>query len=289
MFDILLQAVWVQELLDPKVIPRHLLNEAARPHLPLSTAKAFPELSFQIYGQGQWTQFYRGHKVVSHTGGLPGQNSILIRLVDDDFGLMLATNEQALSLSIFVIAYRILDDYLGLPPIDWEGRYVQQWIKQAEAIPRIPKNPKSPTHDVEGLYHHPVYGDINLVKLDIVRNGFEQHVETALQHQLREYNNAVYYAPYNKVFSTHIALTHFSGNAYNWTTMLLKASLKPDSSRSSSEYGAPIVQAGSAYIDEKGIGMFGNFWGAGEEIPVVHAAEDMSDVEARAEVWFARR
>ena len=249
--------------------------------------KLFPELGIQTYGFGQMQWTYRGHHIIGHTGSIPGQKSILIRLVDDDFGVMLATNEEVFGISaVYSIPYRILDDYLGLEPIDWDTRYTEEFVQTVTAYhpkPEEPVSPPPPT-DIEGEYSHPVYGKLQLTSFKIPQVDMWDSVMGLEQHGTAE---IVYVSPFEKLFSSHLVFIPFSGRVFNWTAVLAGPVLD-ENGQPTSEFVGGADGAGSAYIDEHGIGMFGNFWGAGEAVPVVHADLEMKDVEQRAEVWYAK-
>jgi len=89
--------------------------------IPIGTPQ--PELralrsSFNGYGLGLGIRDYRGEKIVTHTGGLPGYVSRLTLVPDRKLGIMVLTNQES-GAAFEAITYRILDHYLGAPATDW--------------------------------------------------------------------------------------------------------------------------------------------------------------------------
>jgi CubicO group peptidase (beta-lactamase class C family) len=94
---------------------------------PIPIGPPPPELgalraSFNGYGLGLGIRDYRGEKIVTHTGGLPGYVSRLTLVPDRKLGIMVLTNQES-GAAFEAITYRILDHYLGAPATDWLAAY----------------------------------------------------------------------------------------------------------------------------------------------------------------------
>ena len=77
------------------------------------------------YGMGQSTYSYRGHEIVEHGGDLPGQESQVVRVPSKMIGLAVMVNDEQMGTLFHEVAkWTILDELLGLEPIDWRERYV---------------------------------------------------------------------------------------------------------------------------------------------------------------------
>src|SRR3954452_5894995 len=74
--------------------------------------------SFSGYGLGFSLRDYRGHKLVTHTGGLPGYVSKVAMIPDAGLGIAILTNQESGG-AFEAIANHILDAYLGAAPTDW--------------------------------------------------------------------------------------------------------------------------------------------------------------------------
>jgi CubicO group peptidase (beta-lactamase class C family) len=97
---------------------------------PLPTGPAPKELApytanFQGYGLGFFLRDYRGQKLVTHTGGLPGYVSLLMMLPNQKVGVVVLTNQES-GAAFQAIGLRVLDYYLNTPPFDWLAGYVQR-------------------------------------------------------------------------------------------------------------------------------------------------------------------
>ena len=258
-----------------------MIDKAAYGYSIIQPTAEFPEYSAQIYGLSQVSFSYRGHQVVTHTGGLPGQNSLLLRLPNDNFGFMMATNEQLLNTPLMTtIVSRFLDDHLGLEPIDWETRFFSALgVGGPTEAPSNTTVIPGPSQDaVVGTYEHPVYGVLSLQSLD-GGNG-------SSLSSLGLDTNGTYVAQLEKLFANYIAFTHYSENVFNWTAAYIKNALNAEGSINATVAGIVTSGSGSAVINEQGIGMFGDFWGGGVDVPIVQAEIGMQNVKESAEVWF---
>lgn len=73
---------------------------------------------FREYALGWFLMDYKGHKVITHTGGSLGFLTHVVLLPDQDVGFVIMQNSE--DAEVFnALEYRLLDHYLGLPPTDW--------------------------------------------------------------------------------------------------------------------------------------------------------------------------
>ena len=94
---------------------------------PIPIGEGAPELaairpSFNGYGLGFGLRDYRGHKLVTHTGGLPGYVSKVALIPDAQLGIAILTNQESGSL-FESIANHVMDAYLGVQGPDWIAAY----------------------------------------------------------------------------------------------------------------------------------------------------------------------
>jgi CubicO group peptidase (beta-lactamase class C family) len=90
---------------------------------PIPIADPSPELhplrgNFNGYALGFGVRDYRGMKIVSHTGGLPGYVSRLTMIPELRLGVVVLSNQESGS-AFNAITYYVLDHYLNAPPLDW--------------------------------------------------------------------------------------------------------------------------------------------------------------------------
>ena len=277
------QRKWVRELLDPQHLPPHIVSRCTTPVTvmpPFMRSAAFggdDETSVWAYGLAQMRFTYRGQTVYMHTGGLPGSYSILIRLPQLGVGMMVAVNDDLVGPAFFrVVALTIVDSLLDrrADVHRWEGVLMPAvWESSGGVTP--PGQPTPPVPVELGLYRNPAYGDISFLPAD------DPAILTAL-HGLKEsvpINKYTQVARVDKAFVNVLAFTHFDGQLWNWTTLIMYDT--PAGRLPSANTGT-----GSAIVTDEGIGMFGNYWIAGQGVPVRHA--DRASREEDAEVWYDR-
>jgi CubicO group peptidase (beta-lactamase class C family) len=146
--------------------------------IPITTPE--PELSaqkmgFNGYALGLRVQDYRGHKVVTHTGGLPGYVSRVTLVPELGLGVTVLTNQESGD-AFNAITYRVLDHYLGVEPTDWVAAYatvrarLERRVAEAEQSGRASRDtssrPSLPLEGYAGTYRDAWYGDIEITKED---------------------------------------------------------------------------------------------------------------------------
>jgi CubicO group peptidase (beta-lactamase class C family) len=132
----------------------------------------FAELEPTTYALGLAVTSFRGHRLVIHGGGIDGFISQMSWLPRERIGIVVLTNYSGTGdtpIPTF-ITYQLYDMLLGLPPIDWKGRYARIAVaeeaeaasaRQARAATR--KAGTRPSHrlaDLAGTYEHPGYGRV---------------------------------------------------------------------------------------------------------------------------------
>jgi CubicO group peptidase (beta-lactamase class C family) len=127
------------------------------------------KMNFHGYALGLDVRDYRGHKVLTHTGGLPGYLSRVAMIPDLNVGVAVLTNQES-GAAFDSIAFRILDHYLGAPPFDWIDGYkkVQTRIdagtaeaeRRADGSRDAASKPSLALGKYAGTYHDAWYGDI---------------------------------------------------------------------------------------------------------------------------------
>jgi len=86
--------------------------------------------NFYAYALGWRVRDYRGHKVVTHTGGLAGMTSRTTLVPDQRLGIVMLTNGES---SMYeALTYELLDHFFGAPRTDWVAAF-QDAARQAQA------------------------------------------------------------------------------------------------------------------------------------------------------------
>jgi len=141
---------------------------------PIPVAKAPVELAptqsnFRGYGLGFGVRDYRGYKIVSHTGGLPGYLSMVTLIPDTRLGIAVLTNQESAE-AFSSLTNSIIDMYLNAPAFNWVEAYkkIQQkgLITLTEEKSETEKSrnkdskPSLPIKEYLGRYTDQWYGDI---------------------------------------------------------------------------------------------------------------------------------
>jgi CubicO group peptidase (beta-lactamase class C family) len=139
------------------------------PHMALPEDRTFPQSTRHAYGLGWLIGYYRGHRLSEHGGGIDGFQTECMLLPDDGIGVAVMANTSS-SLMAPVVAYRVLDEMLGLEPFDWFAEFKPRYdaltagrrevrgarrVVSGAALPR-------PLDAYAGQYDHPGYGTLTL-------------------------------------------------------------------------------------------------------------------------------
>ena len=141
---------------------------------PIPIGDGAPELrelrpSFNGYGLGFGIRDYRGHKLVTHTGGLPGYVSKVAMIPDAQLGIAILTNQES-GAAFESIVDHIFDAYLGAKTSDWIAAFQAIEKRPRTGLP-APSRPSTSARDAEskpslpiqayaGRYRDQWYGDI---------------------------------------------------------------------------------------------------------------------------------
>jgi CubicO group peptidase (beta-lactamase class C family) len=133
--------------------------------------------NFAAYGLGFGLRDYRGRKVASHTGGLPGLVSQVALVPEERLGVVVLTNQEETG-AFEAVRYRIFDEYLGapVPAVDWivafrrkaedERKKAEETVAKARAGRDAASRPSLPLGTYAGRYRDPWYGDATIAEED---------------------------------------------------------------------------------------------------------------------------
>jgi CubicO group peptidase (beta-lactamase class C family) len=157
-----------QRLLSPA-----LIQDLHAPRVYV-TASEFEEIGDVHYGLGFGSQAYRGERVVGHSGGWIGWNTLLTMLPDRGVGVAVFTNSSDNQVP-GILANYVFDRACGKEPVPWLDRYRERRRKamaqrdidrQAHKAFRRPNT--RPSHglaDYVGDYDHPGYGRMSITQV----------------------------------------------------------------------------------------------------------------------------
>ena len=126
--------------------------------------------NFAAYALGWRVRDYRGHKLVSHTGGLAGMTSRTTLVPDQRLGIIMLTNGES---SMYeALTHELLDHFFGAPRTDWVAAF-QAAARQDQAgadsqSGRMTRardstsRPSLPLARYAGRYTDALYGDATI-------------------------------------------------------------------------------------------------------------------------------
>jgi len=141
---------------------------------PMPIGNPAPELAalrsnFRGYALGFEVRDYRGRKVVTHTGGLPGYVSKVAMVPELKLGVAVLTNQES-GAAFEAMTYRILDHYLGAAAYDWVAAYkkVRARVDSLTAVAEqravtareASSRPSLALAKYAGTYSDPWYGEV---------------------------------------------------------------------------------------------------------------------------------
>jgi hypothetical protein len=207
-------------------------------------------------------------------------------------GLFFGVNDNHVGLLIQpVVINRLLDDIIGLEPMEWEEKLITNGLQQKAVYNPLPDKPRpAPTPaSLVGKYFDEGYGSLEL--LDFKDPGhsymsefvdgadpgeYLQAITTAMTTQ-PGISKPVMFAHIGKLFGSVYVYSHFDGPVFNSTMVNVK---KHPKGHLTAYVGYTNV---AVFVEGEGMGMLQDFW-SGEQFksPVEH------HVEEEAEVWFRK-
>jgi len=126
--------------------------------------------NFAAYGLGWVLRDYRGHKIVTHDGGLAGMTSRTVLVPDQRLGIVMLTNAEE---PVYApLEYELLDYYFGAARTDWITAYhtvvaqeeakADSGVRAAAAARDTTSRPPLPLARYAGRYTDPMYGDATI-------------------------------------------------------------------------------------------------------------------------------
>jgi hypothetical protein len=112
---------------------------------------------------------YRDHRLLEHGGGIDGFQTECMLLPDDGIGVAVMTNTSSSAMAP-VVAYRVLDELLGLEPLDWFSDFkprfdaIMAGMREVRGARRVVTDAPlpRPLEAYAGEYEHPGYGTLEI-------------------------------------------------------------------------------------------------------------------------------
>jgi CubicO group peptidase (beta-lactamase class C family) len=131
--------------------------------------------NFNGYALGFGVRDYRGKKIVSHTGGMPGYVSRVTMIPEDKLGIAVLTNQESGN-AFNAVIYYVVDEFLKAGKFDWINAYkkIQSRAdsmtaaedRAREAARDTASHPSLPIAKYMGKYRDNWYGDVEMALID---------------------------------------------------------------------------------------------------------------------------
>jgi CubicO group peptidase (beta-lactamase class C family) len=143
------------------------------PVRPVPAPLALTQAQFQAYALGLEVQDYRGHKIITHSGGVLGGISIVVIIPEKHAAFAVMLNSEDAGALLAMRAY-LLDSLLGLPSLDWIAAYKQvldgaragamEALRVRAAATHPERGPSLPLSGYTGVYRDPWYGTATITQ-----------------------------------------------------------------------------------------------------------------------------
>ena len=146
------------------------------------------------YGLGWDVDVYRGFGVVFHYGEIEGYCALQAFLPKEKIGIVCLVNlHKPCVLFLNSLWYTIMDNLLGLEPVDWSERFSKEtgnyggvydhWeVNLLQAEPVKGTTPSHALQDYAGSYHNPGYGNFEIAMEKDQLTGFYRGMKQQLIH-----------------------------------------------------------------------------------------------------------
>jgi len=154
---------------DTVVMSPDTVMRQRMPHMLIPEDPTFPASTRYAYGFGWAIGHYREHRIAHHNGGIDGYYTECMLLPDDGIGVTVLTNHPVGGMAT-AVAYRVLDELLGLDPLDWVAQFKPRYeaaiagSREARGARRVvPGAPlPRPLDAYAGEYRHQGYGTVTI-------------------------------------------------------------------------------------------------------------------------------
>jgi CubicO group peptidase (beta-lactamase class C family) len=173
------------------IISPSLLAELHSPQMTTGRPSPKKEISPSSYALGWVVDAYRGHRRVSHGGGIDGFTSETCLFPDDGMGIVVLTNLGGTPLPALIVE-SAADRLLGLAATPWlteglddyrKGKdAAKEAKKRKETVRRSGTQPAHPLTEYAGEYEHPGYGPLTIELRDGRLVSSYNGIEATLEH-----------------------------------------------------------------------------------------------------------
>jgi CubicO group peptidase (beta-lactamase class C family) len=175
---------------DRSIIKDSTLADIHSPRMPMGASIERPDISQPDYCLGWVIAMYRGHRWLSHGGGIDGFITQVSILPDDALGIVVFANMNNTA-SCSLIVKHAIDRVMGLPAVEWHAEAFEKYKKGKESDKEAKANKDlarksgtKPAHalsEFAGEFEHPGYGLLRISsrgeKLEALFNGMTAPLE----------------------------------------------------------------------------------------------------------------
>lgn len=155
------------ELDGDQVLSPDALARQHAAHMVVPENRTFSASTRHAYGLGWLLGAYRGRRLLEHSGGVDDYQAECMVVPDEGIGVAVMTNTSSSAMAP-VVAYRLLDELLGLEPLEWSAPLLarhdaaRRGAVEARAARRVVPEARAPRSlkDYVGDYEHPGYGTL---------------------------------------------------------------------------------------------------------------------------------
>jgi hypothetical protein len=150
---------------DKQIVSQASMQELHTPFVAMAVPISDPDYGHSAYALGWMTTTYKGHEMLSHTGGIDGFNAQVTLLPKDKIGIVAFANYNPSLVPSSITSYAI-DILLGMEPKDYFAENMKRFEELQAHNEQSAANESrtlgtSPSHSFEeyaGTYEHPGYG-----------------------------------------------------------------------------------------------------------------------------------
>jgi|TARA_B110000263_G_scaffold242541_1_gene248127 CubicO group peptidase (beta-lactamase class C family) len=158
-----------------RIVSEVAMNEMHKPQMHASYSSTSELTNFRMYGLGWSVDDYRGHKRVSHGGGIDGFRTWLGFIPDIKLGWVVFNNGGSGASTL--IGYEIIDAFLGLEDdVDWSAKGKKSYAMQTARADSLRTDvdsrrvmgtqPRLESSGYKGDYHDDFYGNMTVTASD---------------------------------------------------------------------------------------------------------------------------
>jgi CubicO group peptidase (beta-lactamase class C family) len=185
---------------DRAIIKDSTLADIHSPRMPMGVGIERPDISQPTYCLGWVIESYRGHRRLSHGGGIDGFITQVCILPDEALGIVVFANMNNTA-SCGLIVKHAIDRVLGLPAVEWHAEALEKRNKGKESDKEAKANkdlarksgtrPSHALSDYAGEFDHPGYGVLKITSPDEKLEAVFNDMTAPLEHWHYDVFNAI--------------------------------------------------------------------------------------------------